>query len=169
MILKEFAEEHHLTPAAVTKYISEHSELFEGHIAKEGKCRIPDEIAVKALEEHFGPAGPYVLPQAYVEELHDLQQQLISCQHTLIKTMGELALAHEEHDNTAIQIAELQRDKGVAETVNAGLCTQLSKAEEALAAANARAAEAEAEAAAAKEEADRLRNRGLFARIFNRK
>ena len=170
--LKEYAKNRNITYEAVRQQVVRYADELKEHLIKDGRQQFLNEEAVAFLDERRAK-NPVVVQQAdkdaELEELRQARDNLllkVTAQADKIAELSEwkaenaLLLAEAKHQQALLQSAEARAeqaegalDLAVGEKLD--LQAKLEEAEE-----RARAAEAAAE---------RLKNRGFFARIFNLK
>lgn len=173
MNITDFAQSRGEQPQTIRMYMSRHQELFEGHTTRNGKSVELDEEAIKILEEQYPlPEMVQIIRDPELEkELEWTRQQL---NHTMtensdlksriIEMTGIAARAEanqmmlEDKENQLAQTRE-RLDKTEE---------KLEKKDEILEQMRAELEAARRETEDAKREAEALKNRGLFARIFNK-
>ena len=170
MTITEFAESHNLQSQTVSRYISRHPELFEGHTQAKGKNVILDAAAIKLLEEKYPVPKPIEIVNGIPKEQH------------------YAALLEKETEIKKLQAAiiDLQRElqesnKTLADVQSASLLLEMknNQKESDLTAANNRISELNDELTKTKAESEEsishleselsdIKNASLFKRIFKR-
>lgn len=106
MRVTEFLVGRDVERQAVTKYISRHEELFEGHTKKVGKEIDLDEVAVEELEKVYPLAKPMTIVTGVPhEEYIKIQNELINAQKIVCDLQSRLAEC--QSATAAAQAAEM--------------------------------------------------------------
>lgn len=159
MKLVDFCSSRNIQTQTVGKYIERHPEIFTGHISKDGKLIVLDEIAEKILAEKY-QAKPIPISEEetrLLKKIEDsqnfiihLQQEIIQKDKILLETQNNLAVL--EYKNQELE--ELKEDnKKLGNSV-----FDLEKQNQDLL----------KELESVKKEKERLENRNFFQRLFNK-
>lgn len=165
MTILEFCENRKVQASTVSMYIKRNAEVFEGHVSKSGQHTEIDEEAFKILDAKY-PIPPELIPAPDAE----LQAQLASAKDYIILLQKD-AIEHEK------LLAKAELDKIMLEEKTVQLleakatCDDLQgqnrELYEEIGRLKAQLAQAEQEASRASEEAEKLRNRSFWQRLFN--
>lgn len=155
--LKDYAKDQKVSYEAIRKQIKRYSTELSGHIIKDGRQQLLDEVAVEFLNDKR-QKNPVVIVQQDKDALittlqaenKELLLEVTKLQKEIIKDKEEKLLIAEK-----IATVELLEDK-------------IQTAEDIAEAAGQEAEQAKKEAEALRSELQRLKNRGFFARLFNR-
>ncbi len=157
MTIAEFAKKRGVDQQTIYKYIKRHPELFNDHIS--GHPMQLDEAALRLLSTIYPEKNA-----VEVIEDTDAYRQLVAAQNKILKLQEQIhAYERMKADSEASERLLEQREND-----NAWLKGQLEKAQAEAAAERQKAETAKEEAEEAKRETDRLRNRGFWARVFNK-
>lgn len=180
MILSEFLRGRDVKINAVSNYISRNPEKFEGHIKREGKNTILDDEAIRILEEKYPLPKPITIingldpdkERELREELADALKKLTWSENQragLEKILGEQKGLIESNEAKMLAL-ETQKDAeiSVLEIKNEHLQYRMQEQEQEQARTKTELLEQEQENRKLREEIERLRNRSLFDRIFNK-
>ncbi len=179
MKLTGFAKERGIPRDTITQYIRRNPELFEGHTKVDGKWLIIDEEAERLLNEKY----PLPKPVEIIEDkesrakLIKAQELIIQLQDKLGQAQGKIAQAEamqlmledkeRQLDRAEGQIEKMEAEAADLRSENKRLMMENSETfrhVQELKAQNTVIIEANEEIT---KELERLKNRGLFARIFN--
>lgn len=159
MKLADFIKKRSVEGTTVTAYVRRHPELFEGHTKVKGKFMYIDDEAERLLDEKY----PLPKPVEIIED-KESRDKLLKAQEYIIKLQQQL-------NQQATQIAQAEAQKVLLEDKERQLMEmkeqlrdkdkQIEETEGQIEKEKTRADQAEAEA-------ERLKNRGLWARIRNR-
>lgn len=165
MTILEFCTARGIQTQRVLKYIQRHTDQFEGHVIKKGQSVEVDDFALRILEEKY-PIPPDLIPSPNAE----LQAQLAAAKDYIIVLQKE-AIQHEK------LLAKAELDKILLEERNIQLleskatCDDLqgqnAELQQEIGRLTAKLEQAEQEASRASQEAEKLRSRSLWQRIFN--
>lgn len=181
MTVKEFAQSRNVEPGTVYVYISRHPEIRE-HTIKTGQVTELDEVAVQRLSEQYPAPKPVYVVNGVPQEEHDelrakydeLLQRYASAQEQmtgiqterleerkkLVEAETRLQLLEDRSQEAREKEKQLIEDKAQADRDVLALRKQAEEEKAAREAAEAARTEAE-------EELQRIRSRGLWARIWN--
>lgn len=191
--ITEYARLHGISPQAVSQQIQRHADQLSGHVTTNGRRKYLDQFAADYLDQHRLINAVVIADQATVDRAHTLEEENSDLKSKVITLQEEILTVR----STVLQLeTEKQKqleDKAVAEAKIEELAQLQKEAEEKAAeisgaleaekAARAADQEARAEEKAAadqelqelrkaleeqKAETDRIKNRGLLDRIFNR-
>lgn len=152
MKLVDFCSSRNIQTQTVGKYIERHPEIFTGHISKDGKLIVLDETAEKILAERYQVKPIPVSEEETrllkkIEESQNfiihLQQEIIQKDKILLETQNNLSLLEYKTQ----ELEEIKADSKKLETS----VFDLEKQNQEL-----------------KKELERLKNRNLFERLFNK-
>ena len=156
--LADFIKKRNVEGTTVTAYVRRHPELFEGHTKVKGKFMYIDDEAEKLLDEKY----PLPKPVEVIED-KESRDKLLKAQEYIIKLQQQL-------NQQATQIAQAEAQKVLLEDKERQLAEikhqsrdkdrQIEEAQGHIDEEKDRADQAEAEV-------ERLKNRGLWARIRN--
>lgn len=165
MTVLDFCTQRNIQTQTVLKYIQRNPEIFEGHTSKKGQQMEIDDAAFLVLDEKY-PIPPEVIPAPNLELLAELDKA-----KTMIIKLHEEAAAREK------LLAKAELDKIMLEERSIQLleakssCTELqsqnSTLHEEIGSLKAQLEAAQQEASRAIEEAERLRGRSFWQRLFN--
>lgn len=145
MLLKDFAATHNKKADSLRKFVSRHKDEFAGH-TKQGKKGLElDEVAVRLLEDSFPPPVEIVeAPNAELQQkIMQLQEVIIKLQAQQSELQAKAALADAQSlllEDRENRIRELKTEKEAAEQKAADLDAEI----------------------------ERIRNRNLWQRIFDK-
>lgn len=165
MTILEFCKNRKVQASTVSMYIRRNSELFEGHITKNGQQTEIDDAAFDILDKKY-PIPPEVIPSPNAEVLKELdaaKSYIIHLQQQVIENNEALALA----ERNKFLLEEAKSSCEDLQEKNGNLLEEIGSLKAQLAAAEEKASRAEQEASKAAEEAEKLRSRSLWQRIFN--
>lgn len=165
MTVLDFCTQRNLQTQTVLKYIQRNPELFEGHTSKKGQQMEIDDAAFCVLDEKY-PIPPEIIPAPNMELLAELDRaknRIIQLQEEAL--VQEKLLAKAELDKRMLEERSIQLLE--AKSSCADLQTQNSSLHEEIGSLKAQLEVAQMEASRASEEAERLRSRSLWQRIFN--
>lgn len=102
MKITEFLQGRDVERQAVTRYISRHDEIFNGHVTREGKELNLDNYAVSVLKEVYPPLKPVtvikgVAHEEYERVMNELiktQKEKDELQNRLLETAEQIASAN---------------------------------------------------------------------------
>lgn len=166
MTIKEFCGfRPNIQVPSVIKYMKRNSDLFEGHISGSGQHTELDEVAIKLLEDKY-PMPMDIIPSPNAE----LQEQLAAAKDYIIVLQQE-AIQHEKRLAKAELDKILLEEKSVQLLEAKATCDDLqgqnAELQQEIGRLTAKLEQAEQEASRASEEAEKLRSRSLWQRIFN--
>lgn len=162
MILSEFLKGRDVKINAVSNYISRNPDKFEGHIKREGKNTILDDEAVRILEEKYPYPKPITIFNGVPEEEHmKVLEDLLQAKSAIIMLQNELT------DQKLIN-AQNEANMMLLEDKKEYLEQRMQEREQEQQNLKKELSEQEQENRKMKEEIERLRNRKLFDRIFNK-
>lgn len=141
MTISEFATSRGRKTGTVSKYIREHKSDFEGHVTREGKSVLLDNVAVSLLDAQYPEPKPVTIIKGIPLEDH-------------YKALQEKDLQIQSLQQSLIQMQQQYQDA----MVKVG---QLDLIEE-------QASEVKAELQETRDELIRLRSRSLWQRIRNK-
>lgn len=165
MTILEFCEHRKVQASTVAMYIKRNPDLFEGHTSKKGKHTELDAEALEILNEKY-PMPPEIVlaPNAeLVAELDRYKDLVIALQQEAIQR--EKLLAKAELDKQLLEEREVLLIE--AKSAVADLQGQNADLHEEIGSLKAQLAAAEEKASKASQEAEKLRSRSLWQRIFN--
>ena len=173
--LKDYAREQNVSYEAIRKQIKRYSKELSGHIIRDGRQQMLDEVAVEFLNDKR-QKNPVVIVQQDKDALittlqaenKELLLEITRLQRDIINTASEqkfLEASKEQAEKQAIELRQKNVELEVALSKSEADNKTLSDVVE----INAQEAEqAKKEAEALRSELQRLKNRGFFARLFNR-
>lgn len=166
MNITEFAQSRNKTVGAISNYIQRHRDLFKGHTKRTGNTAELDDYALEILEKKY----PLPKPAEIVEDLEAIKE--------LSETRKELAEAGKRIEvlqtkllESSKQIAQAEATKLLLEDKEAQLDKaelRMEKAEKETQDLKTKNENLSAELEKLRIENATLKNRGLFARIFNK-
>ena len=166
MTIKEFCGVRpNIQVPSVIKYMKRNSDLFEGHISGSGQQTELDAVAIKLLEEKY-PMPMELIPSPNMEllaELDKAKNMIIKLQEEAL--VQEKLLAKAELDKIMLEERSIQLLE--AKSSCAELQTQNSSLHEEIGSLKAQLEAAQQEASRAVEEAEKLRSRSFWQRLFN--
>ena len=141
MRIVDFAKARNLENQAVTRYINRHREIFDGHISKEGRQIVLDEIALSVLEEKYPLPKPVQVLEdtAARKQLIEAQEMIIKLQQQLVEAAPKIAMA--EHNQ--FLISQIQQENEELKKLKAAAASQIEETKEELRISQQRAAELE--------------------------
>ncbi len=146
MRIVDFAKARNLENQAVTRYINRHREIFDGHISKEGRQIVLDEIALSVLEEKYPLPKPVQVLEdtAARKQLIEAQEMIIKLQQQLVEAAPKIAMA--EHNQFLIsqiqqENEELKSENEELKKLKAAAASQIEETKEELRISQQRAAE----------------------------
>lgn len=145
MNITEFAKERGINQHTVAQYIRRHPEIFSGHTTKIKKDLILDEKALAALDIKYPPQQVVI-----VTEDEELKAKYNKLQEEFIAVQAENNALHRERANHAELIAAAQANELLITHQDAEIGDLKARLEELEA------------------ENDKLKNRGIIARLLNR-
>lgn len=155
--LKDYARDQNVSYEAIRKQIKRYSKELSGHIIRDGRQQMLDEVAVEFLNDKRQKNPVVVVQQdkdALIEQLQSETKELLlevtKLQKEIIHSKEEKLLLSEKIATVELLEEKLQNYEDIAE---------INRQE---------AERAKAEAAALRSENERLKNRSFFARLFNR-
>jgi TolA-binding protein len=158
MTITEFARARNVQAQTISIYIKRHEKLFKGHTSKAGKTIELDEVALKILDEKY----PLPKPVEIIEDTES-REKLIKAQELIIQLQDKLNQAQSK-------IAQAEATQLLLEDRT----IQLKKADERIEKIEAESQELKNEIKELTDksneqvaEIERLKSRGLIARIFN--
>lgn len=176
----DFAEIRGEKPDTVSAYIRRNASEFEGHLGKEKNRMTLDEVAVEILDKVYPLPKPVeviedkesrqaliLIQQKYIQlqmEMQALKDEMAEDKIALADSKAQLLLLEKKAEDGEVakaKVEELQAEKVADASKIATLEAEKNHLEESK-------ASLEEENAAQKEELERLKSRGLFARIFNK-
>ena len=123
MKVADFARGRNVENQAITRYINRHPELFDGHISKDGREIVLDDVALNILNEKY----PLPQPIQIVEDIEarrqliEAQKMIINLQQQLVEAAPKIAMAEhnqflisqmqQENDDLKADNAELRKQK----------------------------------------------------------
>lgn len=119
MKVADFTRGRNVENQAITRYINRHPELFDGHVMKDGREIVLDDVALDILNEKY----PLPQPIQIVEDtearrqLIEAQQMIIKLQQQLVEAAPIIALA--EHNQYLI--SQMQQENEDLKSENAHL------------------------------------------------
>lgn len=170
MTIKEFCRVRpNIQVPSVIKYMKRRSDLFEGHISGSGQQTELDDVAIKLLEEKYPmPMEVISSPNAeLIAELDRAKNYIIQLQQEAIQ--HEKLMAKAELDKVMLEERRVQLLEETLEVkaVCNDLQGQNAALHEELGRLKAQLEQAEQEASRASQEAEKLRSRSFWQRVFN--
>lgn len=165
MTVLEFCTARSLQTQTVLKYIQRNPEIFEGHTSKNGQNMELDDEAFSVLDKKY-PTPAEVIPSPNAElvaELDHYKNWVMALQQQLIEKNDVLALA----EKAQFLLDERSSQLIASKAANDDLQDRNNYLTEEVGSLKAKLAAAEEKASRAEQEADRLRSRSLWQRIFN--
>lgn len=158
MTITEFARSRNVQAQTISIYIKRHEKLFKGHTSKAGKTIELDEVALEILDEKY----PLPKPVEIIEDTES-REKLIKAQELIIQLQDKLnqaqsKIAQAEATQLLLEDRTIQLEKAESENKELKVENKELKAEN---------KELMDEYKSASAENERLKNRGLLARIFN--
>lgn len=157
MTIAEFAKKRDIDQQTVYKYIRRHPDQFTNHVT--GRPMQLDDEALRILSSVY----PQKNPVEVIEDI-DAYKQLVEAQKTILKLQEQI----HAYDRLKADYESSQRLLDQRDHDNTWLKEQIDKLQIEAERQRKKAEEAIAEANEAKKEADHIRNRGFWARIFNK-
>lgn len=177
--LSDYAKNNNISYEAVRKQVARYKTELDGHIIKDGRQQLLDEEAVAFLDSKREKNPVVIINQdkddtikALEAENKNLLQRIALLQDDLIKAKDlhiELQGKITEQQLLAERATAAEERAVTAEKENEILSDVVKINEQERAQAKAETAEAMKRAEAAEAEAERLKKRNLWQRIFNRK
>lgn len=152
MKLIDFCSIRNIQTQTVGKYIDRHPELFDGHISKVGKQSVLDETAEAILAEMY-PIKPVEVSKEHLElikKLDSYQQLVIQLQQEIIQKDKILLETQNNLNLLEYKTQELEELKEESKKLEASIFDLEKNNQDLL------------------KELDRLKNRNLFERLFNK-
>lgn len=170
--IKEYARNCNVSYEAVRQQVVRYAIELEGHVIKDGRQQLLDEEAVAFLDARRAK-NPIVIHQADKDaELEELRQERSNLLLKVAEQADKIAAYAEWKAENAMLLADVKRNQELLQSAE----DRAEQAEGALDLAvnekldlQAKLEEAEERARAAEAAAERLKNRGFFARMFNLK
>lgn len=165
MNITEFAGARNEQAQTISIYIKRHPELFEGHTRKVGKTVELDEVALEILEKQYPLPRPVQLMNGVDPEEHKaVQDKLTAAQEFIIKLQDKMMedqklLAQAEAQKILLEDRESQLKIATEEGEKKDTEIDLQKK---------KIEEQNRQLEELKLENERLKNRSLFERIFNK-
>lgn len=190
--LKDYAKQNNISYEAVRKQVARYKKDLEGHIIKDNRTQFLDEEAVAFLDAKREKSPVVIVQQDKDEKIKRLEEESKALLQTIAMLQDkQLQLQEEltEHKLLAAKTSEAEARAMVAEQKATEAEKRALDAETALTvaeeenktladiaeinaqeaeAAKVEAAEALKRAEVAEAEAERLKNRGFWARLFNK-
>lgn len=163
--LSDFAKSRGVNRDTITQYIRRNKEQFEGHTKVDGKWMELDQVAEELLDKKY----PLPHPVEIVEDTES-RRQLILAQQRIIQLQQELAAAKDTIALTTKNEFLLEQKEKEVKEQKKQLETQqndLEKIRQEKQLLELKKNTVENELKFVKDENERLKNRGLFARILN--
>lgn len=122
MKITEFLQGRDVERQAVTRYISRHDEIFNGHVTREGKELDLDNYAVSVLKEVYPPLKPVTIIKGVsheeyervMKELIKAQKEKDEIQNRLLETAEQIASANATKmllEDKAAQIEKMEKEQ----------------------------------------------------------
>ena len=152
MKLVDFCSIRNIQTQTASKYIERHPEIFEGHISKNGKLTVLDEEAEKILTEKY-PIKPIEVSEEqmkWIQELLEKEKEINSLKsniNNLLTEMNSLSGIQYLLEAKTSELEEIKEDSKKLERSIFDLEKQNQELQK---------------------ELDRLKNRNLFERLFNK-
>ena len=165
MNVLDFCSARGLQTQRVIKYIQRNPDLFEGHTTKSGQSTELDDTALKILEEKY-PLPPEIIAspnKELLEQLNSAKDYIIRLQQEAIKQEKLLVQAQTDRvllEERSQQMQELKSEREELKGENASLMAQIAELQ-------AQLQLSQEQTKTAQREAESLRNRTFWQRIFN--
>ena len=172
MTITAFAESRNVQAQAVNRYILRHEDKFAGHTKKVGKSIELDEVALSILDEKYPLPRPVQLLNGVDPEEHKaVVDKLSSAQEYIIKLHETVEQLKDKVNENEKLIAQAEAQKILLEDKNSQLEAAREEGEKKDTEIDLQKKKIEEQNRQLEElklENERLKNRSLFERIFNK-
>lgn len=169
--MKEYAKQCGISYEAVRKKVAQYRDELKEHITVQNKTTYLDDDAISFLEKHRFKSPVSVVSRDQIEEIDRLTLENETLKKTQDEYKNQIILLQQQllkqaEDSRALQekLTGYIADKTRADMLE----VQNAQLQENLLEQKSKATEAEERASAAETETTRLKNRGFWARVFNK-